>query len=434
MAEQTNLKFFITHSWRDNAFAQRLANDLRARGFGGFLDIYSVKAGDDIPREINRGLEECDIYIPILSFESLKSKWCEREINAALMLSAEPERNGRPHILPVLAEDCRSALPPLLKSRRYVNFAGRYKAALDETLEGIQDLRFEIEHETQAKIVQIQRGEKASTDVWLPKQVTKIGPIPLLPQGILIVAGTILVCVFGILFNISSLMGTANPTVTLVSASPSVTSTPTRVSTNIPAPTSTHTATPVFTPTPKPMPELYSWVQRNPSPFPLNGGNYGLAYDSRRNVYVVFGGSPVWDTYVPETWEWDGREWRNRRLSTSPSARSNHDMSFDSRRGVIVLFGGHQRGGNLNDTWEYDGSAWTQRQINAPPHPWNEVAVHLMGREGCWFCLVVETLAKGLYMGTHGHTMEFLGSNKAPSSPLPRAGIVQWPTTQIEQA
>ena len=229
-------------------------------------------------------------------------------------------------------------------------------------------------------------------------------------------------------------MGTANPTVTLVSASPSVTSTPTRVSTNIPAPTSTHTATPVFTPTPKPMPELYSWVQRNPSPFPLNGGNYGLAYDSRRNVYVVFGGSPVWDTYVPETWEWDGREWRNRRLSTSPSARSNHDMSFDSRRGVIVLFGGHQRGGNLNDTWEYDGSAWTQRQINAPPHPWNEVAVHLMGREGCWFCLVVETLAKGLYMGTHGHTMEFLGSNKAPSSPLPRAGIVQWPTTQIEQA
>ena len=98
MAEQKNLRFFITHSWHDNKFARRLADDLRACGFGGFLDIYSVKAGDDIPREINRGLEACDIYIPILSFESLKSKWCEHEIDAALALSNDPERSGRPRI------------------------------------------------------------------------------------------------------------------------------------------------------------------------------------------------------------------------------------------------------------------------------------------------------------------------------------------------
>jgi hypothetical protein len=140
MDTESKFRFFIPHSWRDNAFAQKLCDDLRVNGFDGFLDVYSIHLGDDIPREINRGLEECDVYIPILSFDALKSKWCEHEINAAIVLGKEPERNGRPLIVPVLAEDCRSALPPLLKPLRYVNFAGRYQAGLKELFDGIEAL------------------------------------------------------------------------------------------------------------------------------------------------------------------------------------------------------------------------------------------------------------------------------------------------------
>ncbi len=140
MKEKIALKFFITHSWSDNEFAKKLTDELTRIGYGSFLDVYSVKAGDDIPHEINRGLEECVVYIPILSVDSLKSKWCEREINAALMLSAEPNRKGRPVIIPILVEDCGSALPALLKPLRHINFTRRYDAALEELITRISDL------------------------------------------------------------------------------------------------------------------------------------------------------------------------------------------------------------------------------------------------------------------------------------------------------
>jgi TIR domain len=80
-------KFFITHSWKDIGFAQRLSDDLNASGLKGFFDMYSIEPGDDIAMRINKGLEECDVYIPILSFAALESPWCKEEINAALTLS-----------------------------------------------------------------------------------------------------------------------------------------------------------------------------------------------------------------------------------------------------------------------------------------------------------------------------------------------------------
>ena len=157
------LNFFLTHSWHDREFAQKLCNDLRAKGLQGFLDVYSVKPGDDIPREINRGLEACDVYIPILSFEALKSRWCEHEISAALMLSKEPDRDGRPRIIPVLAEDCRSALPPLLKPLLYIDFAARYPDALEDLLLGISHLHLSAER-AQGELGVIARRHRLTDD------------------------------------------------------------------------------------------------------------------------------------------------------------------------------------------------------------------------------------------------------------------------------
>lgn len=101
-------KFFITHSHHDNAFVARLADDLRKAGLDGFLDIYSLKAGDLISREISRGLEACDIYLPVLSDAALKSPWCEEEIHVAITLSKEAGRSGRPRIIPLLVEECQA--------------------------------------------------------------------------------------------------------------------------------------------------------------------------------------------------------------------------------------------------------------------------------------------------------------------------------------
>ena len=130
-------KFFITHSWKDIKFAKRLTDDLRKYGLEGFFDAYSIKPGDDIAGRIARGLEECDVYVPLLSPAAVASDWCELEINAAINLSLErkrPDREGkeRPRIIPIVIAPCK--LPTLLRGRLHIDFYQRYDDALKELL------------------------------------------------------------------------------------------------------------------------------------------------------------------------------------------------------------------------------------------------------------------------------------------------------------
>jgi sulfatase modifying factor 1 len=125
-------KFFITHSWNDIEFAKRLCDDLRKYGLDGFFDAYSIRPGDDIAGRIARGLDECDVYLPLLSHAAVQSKWCELEINAAINLSLEEGRNGRPRIIPLIIAPCK--LPTLLRGRLYISFHQRYDDALKQLL------------------------------------------------------------------------------------------------------------------------------------------------------------------------------------------------------------------------------------------------------------------------------------------------------------
>jgi hypothetical protein len=130
-------RFFITHSHADNAFAKRFADDLKKVGLDGFFDIYSIKLGDNIPAYINKGLAECDVYVPVLSNEALNSPWCEEEITTALMLSKRRDRLGRPRIIPIFIEECQARISqqyPTLLSRLYVSFVNRYDEALYDLL------------------------------------------------------------------------------------------------------------------------------------------------------------------------------------------------------------------------------------------------------------------------------------------------------------
>ena len=119
------------------------------------------------------------------------------------------------------------------------------------------------------------------------------------------------------------------------------------------------------------------WHQVSPATSPGTRLFWATAFDSRRNVAVVFGGDnqgpPL---FSDETWEFSNNTWTLRNPPNRPSARKNAAMAFDSARGVCVLFGG---GDNVfendtpqNDTWEYDGNNWTQRQAtdyNATDRP-----------------------------------------------------------------
>jgi hypothetical protein len=95
-----------------------------------------------------------------------------------------------------------------------------------------------------------------------------------------------------------------------------------------------------------------------------------MAYDSKRGVVVLFGGTGDCGGTCSDTWEWNGATWLQRTSPDSPPGRWAHDLAYDSARGVTVLFGGRNYG-TLGDTWEWDGTTWVQRTTAIQPPPPN---------------------------------------------------------------
>lgn len=88
---------------------------------------------------------------------------------------------------------------------------------------------------------------------------------------------------------------------------------------------------------------------------------FRMVYDIDRGLTVLFGGeAPAGQDGV---WEYDGEKWyQPPSVDARPSSRLYHAMVYDEARGVVVLFGGFAADETyLNDTWEYDGVTWTQK-------------------------------------------------------------------------
>ncbi|QQR92045.1 MAG: hypothetical protein IPJ88_14200 [Myxococcales bacterium] len=87
---------------------------------------------------------------------------------------------------------------------------------------------------------------------------------------------------------------------------------------------------------------------------------HGFAYDSVRDVVVLFGGVTGANSESNELWEWDGSSWTQvSPLGSVPAVRQGVSMTYDSSRSRVVIFGGYDSPATYyNDTYEYDGLSW----------------------------------------------------------------------------
>lgn len=109
------------------------------------------------------------------------------------------------------------------------------------------------------------------------------------------------------------------------------------------------------------------WVERIPLDAPAERLLHAMAYDSTRNVTVMFGGLSRGSGALNETWELSGNTWTKRTSAHSPSARYAHAMAYDAARQQVVLFGGSDNN-TAGQTWVWDGVDWTQKTpIPNPP-------------------------------------------------------------------
>jgi len=82
-----------------------------------------------------------------------------------------------------------------------------------------------------------------------------------------------------------------------------------------------------------------TWTRQIPQNFPPPRAEHALAYDVAHSQVVLFGGQAD-DSYLGDTWVWDGANWTEKSPQTSPGARQEHAMAYDAAHSQVVLFGG----------------------------------------------------------------------------------------------
>ena len=92
---------FISYSWSDKAFAERLRNEFERQGINVFFDDQELKTGDRYNQIIKKYLKDSDFFLPLISENSISdpTKYVySKEWNNAIFLN--DERNYiRPYII-----------------------------------------------------------------------------------------------------------------------------------------------------------------------------------------------------------------------------------------------------------------------------------------------------------------------------------------------
>ena len=119
---------FISHAHEDDAFAHRLAADLRSEGWAVWIAPDSIAPGETWVDAINRGLDASSFYLLVLTPAAAASPWVNTETNVAISL--EHQRLMR--FIPLDVSPSRP--PPLWTAYQNVPFRDGYRPGLDHLL------------------------------------------------------------------------------------------------------------------------------------------------------------------------------------------------------------------------------------------------------------------------------------------------------------
>ena len=108
---------FLSYNHKDKSFVQKLAERLSEEGLAVWLDEAKLKIGDSIVNKISKTISEVDYICVIISRNSIKSRWVNKEISLSIARNIECEK---PIILPILKSDCE--IPAELKDLLYADF------------------------------------------------------------------------------------------------------------------------------------------------------------------------------------------------------------------------------------------------------------------------------------------------------------------------
>jgi tetratricopeptide (TPR) repeat protein len=122
MMDLTNL-IFISYSQKDRTFVEELVKDLKLRAFDIWIDQYEIIPGQFIRKAIEDAIKRIDIFLLILSSNSVRSEWVQRELDMII----GRERNV---LIPIIIEECE--IPLTLIGQKWIKFTEDYNSKLEE--------------------------------------------------------------------------------------------------------------------------------------------------------------------------------------------------------------------------------------------------------------------------------------------------------------
>jgi hypothetical protein len=119
------VKIFISYSRADASnFAKHIHKYLRENSHSVFIDVNSITIGDPWASSIEKNISECDIFIVILTPDSLRSNHVEREV-----LQAQREKKI---VVPCIHEYVEyNEIPWGLQENQGIEFSDKYELALN---------------------------------------------------------------------------------------------------------------------------------------------------------------------------------------------------------------------------------------------------------------------------------------------------------------
>jgi formylglycine-generating enzyme required for sulfatase activity len=123
-AKRSPRQVFISHAHEDTDFAHRLAADLGARGWRVWIAPDSIWPGKKWAEAIDRGLDESDVFVLVLTPFAVNSGWVKTETYGAIELA----HRGEMRFIPAEVVSCRP--PTTWNAFQRIPFTGRYESGL----------------------------------------------------------------------------------------------------------------------------------------------------------------------------------------------------------------------------------------------------------------------------------------------------------------
>lgn len=113
------MSIFISYSTKDKIFVDKLSLVLLSNNIPVWRDIWQIETGDYLYKTIQDAISKSYFICLVLSKNSLKSEWVQKEIEIAL--SKQSKENIKNLIIPVIIDDCE--LPEIFKDIKYIDFS-----------------------------------------------------------------------------------------------------------------------------------------------------------------------------------------------------------------------------------------------------------------------------------------------------------------------